>query len=407
MPLSVLIAGGGTGGHLYPGIAVARELLARVPDAQVTFVGTAAGIEARVVPREGFALDVIRSAGLRGKSAQSLARGMALLPVSAGDAWRVITRTRPAVVVGVGGYSSGPVVLLAALRGIPTLLMEQNAMPGITNRLLAPVVDAAAVTYQESVRFFGSKAVVSGNPVRPEFFQEEEAHGHDVGTPSRAARDGDPAVGTPSRVARDGDPAVGTPSRVARDGDPAVPPPGAARVLVFGGSQGAHAINVAMVEAAARLAAGTPRVAITHQTGERDLEMVRSGYRRAGLEARVEPFLFAMDREMKTADLVICRAGATTLAELTASGKASILVPLPTATDDHQRRNALALVTHGAARMVEQRELSGDRIAAELLALAGDEAQRRRMGEAARRMARPDAARVIVDRLLALAGRTG
>ena len=393
MPLSVLIAGGGTGGHLYPGIAVARELLARVPDAQVTFVGTAAGIEARVVPREGFALDVIRSAGLRGKSAQSLARGMALLPVSAGDAWRVITRTRPAVVVGVGGYSSGPVVLFAALRGIPTLLMEQNAMPGITNRLLAPVVDAAAVTYQESVRFFGSKAVVSGNPVRPEFFQEEEAHGHDVGTPSRVARDGDPAVGTPSRV--------------ARDGDPAVPPPGAARVLVFGGSQGAHAINVAMVEAAARLAAGTPRVAITHQTGERDLEMVRSGYRRAGLEARVEPFLFAMDREMKTADLVICRAGATTLAELTASGKASILVPLPTATDDHQRRNALALVTHGAARMVEQRELSGDRIAAELLALAADEALRRRMSEAARRMARPDAARVIVDRLLALAGRTG
>jgi len=365
MGLSVLIAGGGTGGHLFPGIAVARELLARVPDAHVTFVGTAAGIEARVVPREGFALDVIRSAGLKGKSAQSLARGMALLPLSAGDAWRVITRTRPAVVVGVGGYSSGPVVLLAALRGIPTLLMEQNAMPGITNRLLAPVVDAAAVTYQESVRFFGSKAVVSGNPVRPEFFQEEEAHGHDA------------------------------------------PPPGAARVLVFGGSQGAHAINVALVEAAARLAAGTPRVAITHQTGERDLEMVGSGYRRAGLEARVEPFLFAMDREMKHADLVVCRAGATTLAELTASGKASILVPLPTATDDHQRRNALALVTHGAARMVEQRELSGDRIAAEILALAGDHAHRRRMGEAARQMARPDAARVIVDRLLALAGRMG
>ncbi|MBI2827837.1 MAG: undecaprenyldiphospho-muramoylpentapeptide beta-N-acetylglucosaminyltransferase [Acidobacteria bacterium] len=383
--MSVLIAGGGTGGHLYPGIAVARELLARVPDAHVTFVGTAAGVEARVVPGEGFELDVIRSAGLKGKSAQSLARGVALLPVSAGDAWRVITRRRPAVVVGVGGYSSGPVVLLAALRGIPTLLMEQNAMPGITNRLLAPVVDAAAVTYQESVRFFGSKALVSGNPVRSEFFdpggptasgyQDEEAHGHDAGTPSR----------------------------LTRDGGPAVRPPGAARVLVFGGSQGAHAINVAMVEAAARLAAATPRVAITHQTGERDLEMVRGGYRRAGLEARVEPFLFAMDREMKAADLVVCRAGATTLAELAASGKASILVPLPTAPDDHQRRNALALVTHGAARMVEQRELSGDRIAAELLALAGDQAQRRRMEEAARQMARPDAARVIVDKVLALA----
>ncbi|MGH9254682.1 MAG: UDP-N-acetylglucosamine--N-acetylmuramyl-(pentapeptide) pyrophosphoryl-undecaprenol N-acetylglucosamine transferase, partial [Vicinamibacterales bacterium] len=196
MALSVLIAGGGTGGHLYPGVAVARELLARVPDAQIVFVGTAAGLEARVVPGEGFALEVIHSAGLKGKSPASIARGLALLPVSAADAWRVITRRRPAVVVGVGGYSSGPVVLLAALRGIPTLLMEQNALPGLTNRLLAPFVDAAAVTFQETTRFFGGKAIVSGNPARPEFFRGEEAHGEQV------------------------------------------PPPGAARVLVFGGSQG-------------------------------------------------------------------------------------------------------------------------------------------------------------------------
>jgi UDP-N-acetylglucosamine--N-acetylmuramyl-(pentapeptide) pyrophosphoryl-undecaprenol N-acetylglucosamine transferase len=370
MTLSVLIAGGGTGGHLYPGIAVARELMARAPGAAVTFVGTAAGIESRVVPREGFALNVIRSAGLKGKSAQSIARGVALLPVSATDAWNVISRTRPAVVIGVGGYSSGPVVLLSALRGIPTLLMEQNAMPGITNRMLAPVVDAAAVTYEESVRFFGSKAFVSGNPVRPEFFREQ----------------------VPSPV-------------IQEEGAHGIEhsPPGAARILVFGGSQGAHAINMAMVEAAARLAAGAPRVAVTHQTGQSDLEMVRDGYRRAGFEARVEPFLFAMDREMKSADLVICRAGATTLAELTAAGKPSILVPLPTATDDHQRKNALALVKQGASKLVEQRELSGDRLAAEIHALAGDEAQRRRMSEAARRMARPDAARVIVDKVLALA----
>jgi UDP-N-acetylglucosamine--N-acetylmuramyl-(pentapeptide) pyrophosphoryl-undecaprenol N-acetylglucosamine transferase len=368
MSLSVLIAGGGTGGHLFPGIAVAREIVTRVTGSTVAFVGTATGIEARVVPREGFALDVIRSAGLKGKSAASVARGLALLPVSASDAWSVITRRRPGVVIGVGGYSSGPVVLLSALRGIPTLLMEQNAMPGVTNRLLAPVVDAAAVTYQESVRFFGSKAFVSGNPVRPEFFDRvhsagEGAHGADQS------------------------------------------PRGAARVLVFGGSQGAHAINMAMVEAAARLAAVAPRVAVTHQTGERDLEMVRDGYRRAGLEARVEPFLFAMDREMKAADLVVCRAGATTLAELTASGTPSILVPLPTATDDHQRKNALALVKQGAATLVEQRELTGERLAAEIGALAGDERRRQEMAEAARRLARPDAARVIVDRVVALAGR--
>jgi UDP-N-acetylglucosamine--N-acetylmuramyl-(pentapeptide) pyrophosphoryl-undecaprenol N-acetylglucosamine transferase len=357
--LSVLIAGGGTGGHLYPGIAVARELMTRVPDATVTFVGTAAGIEARVIPREGFALEVIRSAGLKGKSLGSVARGMRLLPASAIDAWRVISRRRPSVVIGVGGYSSGPVVALAAMRGVPTLLMEQNAMPGLTNRLLSPLVSAAAVTYGDSVSFFGHKAFVSGNPVRPEFFEE--------------------AYEQPSS------------------------PPGAARVLVFGGSQGAHAINMAMVEAAARLAAATPRLAITHQTGERDLEVVRDGYRRAGLTARVEPFLFAMDREMKAADVVVCRSGATTLAELTAARRASILVPFPGATDDHQRKNAEVLVTQGAARMVEQRELTGDRLAAEILGLATDADTRRRIAEAAGGLARPDAARVIVDRVLTLA----
>lgn len=363
--VSVLIAGGGTGGHLYPGIAVARELIARVPGARVAFVGTATGIESRVIPREGFELELIRSAGLKGKSLQSLARGVGLLPMSGLDAWKVIGRRRPTVVIGVGGYSSGPVVALAAARRIPTLLMEQNAVPGLTNRLLAPVVNAAAVTYDEALRFFGAKAFVSGNPVRPEFFEGEETH---------AERDS---------------------------------PPVAARVLVFGGSQGAHAINVAMVEAAPRLAADTPRVALTHQTGERDLEMVRDGYKRAGLEARVEPFLYAMGHEMKSADVVVARAGATTLAELTAAGRASILIPLPTATDDHQRKNAEALARRGAAQMVEQRGLSGDRLAAEILELARDGERRRTMSEAARRLARPDAARVIVDRVIELSGRGG
>ncbi len=361
MSLSVLIAGGGTGGHLYPGIAVARALLARVPDAQVTFVGTAAGIESRVVPREGFTLDVIRSAGLKGKALRSLLRGLALLPASALDAWRVISRRRPSVVIGVGGYSSGPVVALAAVRGIPTLLMEQNAVPGLTNRLLASMVSAAAVTYDEGRAAFGAKAFVAGNPVRPEFFRGEAYAEHSS-------------------------------------------PPGAARVLVFGGSQGAHAINVAMVEAAPRLVAAAPAVAITHQSGERDLEMVRDGYQRAGLEARVEPFLFAMDREMNAADLVVCRSGATTLAELTAAARPSILIPFPGATDDHQRRNAEALVRAGAAKMVDQRDLTGERLATELLALAANEVERRRMGKAASQLARPNAATVIVDRILELAG---
>lgn len=361
MRVRVLIAGGGTGGHLYPGLSVARELLARAPEAEVTFVGTAAGLEARVVPGEGFALELIRSSGLKGKSLHALGRGIALLPLSALDAWAVLSRCRPSVVVGVGGYSSGPVVALAALRRIPTLLLEQNAVPGFTNRVLGRLVDAAAVTYDESVRFFGPKAFVAGNPVRPEFFE-----------PGGATRQ-----------------------------SPATEP--AARVLVFGGSQGAHAMNVAMVEAAPRLAAARPPVMVTHQTGERDLSMVREGYRLAGLQARVEPFLFTMAQEMRGADLVVCRAGATTLAELTACGRPSILVPLPTATDDHQRKNADALERQGAAEMIEQGNLTGERLAARILALAGDEVRREQMSDAARRLARPDAARRIVNKLLELA----
>jgi UDP-N-acetylglucosamine--N-acetylmuramyl-(pentapeptide) pyrophosphoryl-undecaprenol N-acetylglucosamine transferase len=161
---------------------------------------------------------------------------------------------------------------------------------------------------------------------------------------------------------------------------------------------------MAMVEAAPRLAAAAPAVAVTHQSGERDLEMVRDGYRRAGLEARVEPFLFTMDREMRSADLVVCRSGATTLAELTASARPSILIPFPGATDDHQRKNAEALVRGGAATMVEQRELTGERLATEILSLAANAHARQQMGKAAAALARPNAADVIVDRIVAMAG---
>ncbi len=353
-PYRIVIAGGGTGGHLYPGIAVARELKRVAPDSIVTFAGTARGIENRVVPREGFELDVLRSTGLKGMSPAALARGVSLLPLSAIDAWRIVSRRRPQLVIGVGGYSSGPVVLVAAMRGIPTLLLEQNAVPGFTNRRLAPIVSAAAVTYESTVSYFGRRGFVSGNPVRPEFF--------------------DPAV--------------------AADGPP--------RILIFGGSQGAHAINMAMVEAAPELAAHPGGLAITHQTGERDVERVRDGYRAAGLEARVEPFLFNMDREVKSADLVVSRAGATTLAELTAAGRPSVLVPLPTAADDHQRKNAEVLVSAGAAEMLEQSQLSGARLAERIRSLAADPVRRREMSAAAARLAKPDAARAIVERALEL-----
>ena len=361
-PLRVVIAGGGTGGHLYPGIAVAREILRRVPDARITFAGTARGIEARVIPKEGFDLDLLRSTGLKGMSPAALARGLALLPLSGLDAWQILSRRSPDLVIGVGGYSSGPVVLAAAVRRIPTLLLEQNAVPGLTNRLLARLVSAAAVTFESTITYFGRRGFVSGNPVRPEFFHDwSDARTRAAGPP---------------------------------------------RLLIFGGSQGAHAINMAMVEAAPRLAAHPGGMAITHQTGERDLERVRDGYRRAGVDARVEPFLFAMDREVSAADLVICRAGATTIAELTAAGRPAIFIPLPTAADDHQRKNAEILAAAGAADTIDQQTLTGEGLAERIAALLGDPARREAMAAAARALARPDAAKVIVDRALALAGHT-
>ena len=357
--MRVVIAGGGTGGHLFPGLAVARALKRRVPEAQISFAGTAGGIEARVIPSTEFELDVIRSAGLKGKSPVALARGAALMPLSALDAWRVIVRRRPDVVIGVGGYSSGPVVLIAAARGVPAMLLEQNAVAGLTNKMLAPFVKRAAVTYEASLKFFGGKGFVSGNPVRREFLEIDDA-GIDA-----------------QKV----------------------------RVLVFGGSQGAHVINVAMVEAAPRLAAAAETLDLVCQTGTRDFDMVREAFERSGLQGRVERFIDAMDREMKAAGLVVSRAGATTLAEVTAAGRPAILVPLHTATDDHQRHNALALQQAGAAEVIEQKALSGELLAARIIALAVDRDKRRQMSAAARRLAKPRAAEDIVDAVLELAGR--
>jgi UDP-N-acetylglucosamine--N-acetylmuramyl-(pentapeptide) pyrophosphoryl-undecaprenol N-acetylglucosamine transferase len=315
------------------------------------------------VPREGFPLDVIRSSGVKGKSPADRARGAARVPLSLADAWRVVSARRPSIVIGVGGYSSGPVVLVASIRGVPSMLLEQNAVPGLTNRVLSRFVDAAAVTFDSTQAFFGAKAFVSGNPVRPEFFAASGPH-------QESALDDQTSV---------------------------------TRVLVFGGSQGAHAINVAMVEAAPELAAGGSALRLVHQTGERDVEMVRAAYRQAGLPADVEPFLYDMGRQLGQADVVVCRAGATTLAEIAAAGKPAVLIPLPTATDDHQRKNAEALATAGAAELLLQRDVTGAVLAARVLALAGDRARRERMSAAARSLARPDAARVIVDRALALA----
>ena len=355
-----MIAGGGTGGHLYPGIAVARELLRRVPDARVSFAGTARGLEARVVPKEGFALDLIRSAGLKGKSIAARLRGVVLVPLGLLDAWRILSRRRPALVIGVGGYSSGPVVLAAALRGIPTMVLEQNAVPGLTNRLLARVVRAAAVTYEDALAHFRGRGFVTGNPVRQEFL--------DAGAASR---------------------------------DRGASPP---RLLILGGSQGAHAINLARVAAAPERVRRHPAIALVHQTGARDVADVRAGYQRHGIPARVEPFLDAVAAEMTAADVIVCRAGATTLAELAAAGGVAVLVPFPGATDDHQRKNAQVLAGAGAAALLDERDLTPARLADAVGALLDDAPRRASLRAAIRAFARPDAAARIVDRALALAG---
>ena len=359
--MHVVIAGGGTGGHLYPGIAVADELAGRNIACTVSFVGTPSGLESRAVPAAGYEVDFIRSAGLKGKSVSALARGIALLPLSALDAWRVLSRRRPDVVVGVGGYSSGPVLLLAALRRIPTLLMEQNTAPGFTNRRLARWVRAAAVSYVDTLPYFPGTGFVSGNPVRREFLRSAEA-----------ASDGRPTEGP-------------------------------VRVLIMGGSQGARAINDAVVAALPAVAAGGTGLTLTHQTGERDLRRVRQAYAQAGVAATVDGFFHDMNVRMGAADLVVARAGASTLAELTVLGRASVLVPLPTAADDHQRKNARVLAAAGASEVIDERDLSGERLAQVLLDLASDGGRRTRMAASARALGKPDAAARVADRVVTLA----
>jgi UDP-N-acetylglucosamine--N-acetylmuramyl-(pentapeptide) pyrophosphoryl-undecaprenol N-acetylglucosamine transferase len=351
--MRVIIAAGGTGGHIYPGIAVANEILRRWPDSEVRFVGTARGLENKLVPQAGFELSIIESSGLKNVGGIAQARGLMVLPRSLWAARRLLTTFRPDIVIGAGGYVSGPVLLTAALMKLPTLVLESNALPGFTNRTLARFVDKAAVSFQAAVPFFRGRAEVTGNPVRREFF-EIPARQRDASQFS---------------------------------------------VLVFGGSQGAHAINEAMIGALPQLGDLRNVLRITHQTGEADFERVRAGYLDAGWAERadVRRYIDDMVVSFGNADLVISRAGATTTAELIAAGKAAIMIPFPLAADDHQRKNAEALVAEGAARMILQHDLSGPRLAAEVERLVRSTDEVRKMEEASRRLARGDAASAVVD----------
>ncbi len=363
--MRALIAGGGTGGHLFPGGAVAEEILAR--GGTVLFVGTARGIEARVLPKLGLELATIPIGGLVRVSWAQRLRFVVDAPAAALGTARILRRFRPQVVAGVGGYSSGPVVLLAALAKIPTVVLEQNSVPGMTNRLLGRVARQVFGAFEESRRHFpGGKVRLTGNPVRRSILEALDGSGADEPTEGGSLDGG-----------------------------------GSLRVFAFGGSQGARFINECLMDAAPLLARAP--VELLHQTGEADHRRVSAAYDRAGLRAEVCPFIDDMAARYRWADLVICRAGATTLAELAIVGRPAVLIPFPHATHNHQERNAREVEAAGAAICRTQEDLCGPDLAALLEQLAADEPLRRRMSRAMVALGRPLAATEIVDAMELLA----
>ncbi len=359
----VLMAAGGTGGHIFPALAVADELRRR-PEVdgsgglayETVFLGTGRGLEAKLVPQAGYGLETIKGAGLKGIRGWKRCVNLAALPRSAWEAARVLYRYRPRVVVGIGGYISGPVMLEAALAGIPTLLFEPNAVPGFTNRVLAPVVRRAAVGFQVAASVYGSKAVWTGHPVRPEFY----------------------------RIAPKAHTAPFT-------------------ILIAGGSQGARALNECLIKSLPLFQAESPDVRFVHQTGKADYNVVRAAYDKLGIEAETSAFFDPIVDAFSRVDLIIGRAGASTVAELAAAGRASILVPYPSAADQHQLQNSRALADAGGARVIEQKDLTPQRLVREVLSLLRDPEKLSLMEQKARSLARPEAAKRIVDLIAELA----
>jgi len=365
-PLRVLIAGGGTGGHVFPALAVAEELLGRDRPCAVRFVGTARGLEARLVPEHGHELDLIDVIRLKGGGLSGWIRGLLHVPRALLQSWRLLRAFSPDVVVGVGGYASGPLVLAAALTRRPTLILEQNAVAGFTNRILGRFVDLVVPTFEAASRFFPERKVrAHGNPVRRairEALQDvAEARATDVGPGERPLR-----------------------------------------LFVFGGSQGARTLNRVLPDVVARLEVP---VEVLHQTGEAEHAEVVERYGGHGVEADVRPFVTDMAEAYGWCDLAVCRAGATSVCELAVAGVPAVLIPFPFAADDHQAANASALVDGGAALMVREEALDAPGLAAELTALARDPERLATMGEAARAAARPDAAARVVDEIEALGAR--
>lgn len=356
----VIFAGGGTGGHLFPAIAVMEELRRREPDLEVLFVGTARGIETKVVPQLGERLTCLSVSPLKGRSPGQLVKSLAALPGAGLEAARVVQNFRPSLVIGVGGYAAGPMVLAARTLGVPSALLEQNAHVGLTNRLLSRVVQRAYLSFEETATQFPARAVrVFGNPVRRAFV----------------------TAGTMARM----DP-LGFEMR-------------ARRVLVVGGSQGAKVLNQVVPEALARAGLAERGIEIVHQTGHAMCDEVNAHYGRLGLRANVTPFIDDMARAYASAALVIGRAGATSLAEICAVGRPSLLIPFPHAADDHQWHNARALEARGAAMAMREQGLDAGTLGQCIGELLAEPERRTAMAEAARTLGRPDAAAAIVDDL--------
>lgn len=345
----VLFAGGGTGGHLFMALALAEELRARNSDFDGLFVGTPRELENRIVSASGYRLVPLRIGGLKKVGVRRALGTLLRLPGAFLQAFRIVRRFAPAIVVGVGGYSSGPVVLAARLSRIPSLLIEPNVYPGLTNRLLAPWADGIVVAFETTAGRFGSKARLTGIPVRAGFYQARTQ----------------------------------------------VPERGPLRVLICGGSQGSRSVNRLWCEALDFLEVG--RFWLVHQTGREDVNWVRDWYRQRGWDSEVTDFIHDMPEYFRKSDLVVSRAGASTLAEIAAAAKASVLLPFPHAADDHQRKNAEEMAVRGAAVVLDELRTSGQRLAETLLQLEGNRQKVRQMSEAAGALARPDSTKRIVE----------
>ena len=340
----MVFAGGGTGGHIYPAVAVARALEDRHPGLEVVFIGTGSAFEKRVVEGHGFRLMRVHSRGFLGRGWPAKAGALFWTGVGLIQSLRMLWGLKPRSVVGVGGFASGPVVGAAILLRIPTMIQEQNYSPGLANRILARWVDRIALSFEETREFLGDRGEVTGNPIRLEFASVKAK-----------------PRGTPFCV------------------------------LIFGGSQGAKALNQRMIEALPPLAPQRLALRFVHMTGEKDRDRVEAAYQAERLDARVVSYLDNMAEEYAKADLVICRSGATTVAELTACQKAALVVPFPHAAADHQRLNAEKLGLAGAARVIEEKDLTGDRLAKEIEDLLKNPDRLTAMERAAARLARPDA----------------